>query len=209
MADTIKSCTVITTNTIIFLIFLWLYLTRVFPSIDVEEFYVPALNCTGNFTSINNTIYIDLKLKNRNLVTGLYYIDPLYLNLSFISKEQNTTIHLAELGLHGFYQGNGKTKQVKGLLMTRGLPSVWNETKNETQGHPSGAFRVDIFGKVRHKLVGVKKMHPMLLGANVEVDDKTGVKVGNKPITLMNSGAWDKKGAMFLSVLMMYGVFLF
>ncbi|KAD3641206.1 hypothetical protein E3N88_30430 [Mikania micrantha] len=187
---------------IIFFIFFSIYKTRVLPSIHIEEFYVPALNSTANFTTINNTVYINLKLKNRNPVTGLYYTDPLYFNLSFIPKVQNTSIHLAEFGLHGFYQGNGKAKRIKGLLMTRGLPSVVNGTQGP---RPAGAFRLDFFGKVRYKLVGYHKRHPMALAANVEVDEKTGVKVGDKSIRLemMNiaegddeSGRWGRCGVV-------------
>ncbi|KAF5755311.1 hypothetical protein HanRHA438_Chr17g0811361 [Helianthus annuus] len=209
MADSIEIdsgntwCNLILTI-IIFFIFFSIYKTRVLPSIHVEEFYVPALNSTGNFTTINNTIYINLKLKNRNPVTGLYYVDPLYFNLSFIPKEQKTSIHLAEFGLHGFYQGNGKAKRVKGLLMTHGLPSVLNGTQGAL---PAGAFRVDFFGKVRYKLIGYHKRHLMLLAANVEVDDKTGVKVGEKAIRLVNSGAWDHKRAILLPVSMLLGAF--
>ncbi|GJZ26743.1 hypothetical protein Tco_0570996 [Tanacetum coccineum] len=190
---------------IIFFIFFSIYKTRVLPSIHVEEFYVPALNSSENFTTANNTIYINLKLKNRNPVTGLYYIDPLYFNLSFVPKDQNTIIHLAEFGLHGFYQGNGKAKRIRGLLTTRGLPPV-NGTSNGTQSLPAGAFRVDFFGKVRYKLVGYHKRHPMTLAATVEVDDKTGVKVGDKAIRMVNSGAWDPKQAMFLPVCILLGM---
>nr|GEW55481.1 protein NDR1-like [Tanacetum cinerariifolium] len=66
--------------------------------------------------------------------------------------DQNTIIHLAEFGLHGFYQGNGKAKRIRGLLMTRGLPPL-NGTSNGTQILPAGAFRVDFFGKVSCRLV--------------------------------------------------------
>nr|GFB07355.1 protein NDR1-like [Tanacetum cinerariifolium]GFB67152.1 protein NDR1-like [Tanacetum cinerariifolium] len=47
---------------------------------------------------------------------------------------------------------------------------------------------------------GYHKRHPMTLAATVEVDDKTGVKVGDKAIRMVNSGAWDHKQAMFLPV---------
>ncbi|KAK1438721.1 hypothetical protein QVD17_04531 [Tagetes erecta] len=201
-----NSCCNLILTVIIFFIFFSIYKTRELPSIHVEEFYVPALN-SSNFNTINNTIYINLKLKNRNPVTGLYYIDPLYFNLSFIPKEQNTSlIHLAEFGLHGFYQGNGKAKHIKGLLMTRGLPTVSNATNNGSQV-PAGAFRVDFLGKVRYKLIGWHQRHPMSLAANVEVDDKTGVKVGDKAIRMVKSGAWNHKRALILPVSMLFGVF--
>ncbi|KAJ9549915.1 hypothetical protein OSB04_022458 [Centaurea solstitialis] len=178
---------------IIFFIFFSIYKTRELPSIHVEEFYVPTFNSTTNFTgTTNNTIYINLRLKNRNPVTGLYYDDPLYINISFVPKDQTKSISLAEFGLHGFYQGNGKAKHVKGLLMTRGLESLGSNGTN------NGVFRVDFFGKVRYKLIGYHQRHPMLLAANVEVDDKTGVKVGNKAIRLVKSGARDLRGAMLL-----------
>ncbi|KAI3727493.1 hypothetical protein L6452_16109 [Arctium lappa] len=126
---------------IIFFIFFSIYKTRELPSIHVEEFYVPTFNSTADFTTTNNTIYINLRLKNRNPVTGLYYDDPLYINISFVPKDQTGSISLAEFGLHGFYQGNGKAKHIKGLLMTRGLPPVGsrgsNGTNNETRGPPS------------------------------------------------------------------------
>ncbi|GJV15516.1 hypothetical protein Tco_1360839 [Tanacetum coccineum] len=145
------------------------------------------------------------ELENGLVQEGIqYYIDPLYFNLSFVPKDQNTIIHLAEFGLHGFYQGNGKAKRIRGLLSTRGLPPV-NGTSNGTQSLPAGAFRVDFFGKVRYKLVGYHKRHPMTLAATVEVDDKTGVKVGDKAIRMVNSGAWDHKQAMFLPVSILLG----
>ncbi|MFS8032426.1 hypothetical protein Hanom_Chr17g01557651 [Helianthus anomalus] len=88
--------------------------------------------------------------------------------------------------------------------MTHGLPSVLNGTQGAL---PAGAFRVDFFGKVRYKLIGYHKRHLMLLAANVEVDDKTGVKVGEKAIRLVNSGAWDHKRAILLPVSMLLGAF--
>ncbi|KAI3747279.1 hypothetical protein L6452_09733 [Arctium lappa] len=170
----------LTTAIIIVLTFFAIYITRVLPSIQLHEFYVPALNTTtGNLTMTNNTIYINLRLKNRNPATGLHY-DPLYLNISFIPKDQKNTsmIALGEYRMHGFYQGNGKAKNVMGPLMTRGLP-VAN----------GGFFRVEFFGKVRYKLVGYKKRHNMKLGADVEVDEKTGKKAENEVIRLVKSGA--------------------
>ncbi|KAM0058394.1 putative protein NDR1 [Helianthus debilis subsp. tardiflorus] len=203
-----QGCCKLIITIISFVVLFFVYIAMVLPSIHVEEFYVPALNSTGNLTTINNTIYINLKLKNRNHVTGLYYIDPLFVNLSFIPKEKNTSIQLAELALHGFYQGKGKAKHLKGLLMTRGLPSVSNGTSNGTQGlpPPAGSFRLDFFGKVRYKVQGFHQRHSMLLEANVEVDEKTGLKVEDKAIRLVKSGAWDETRDMFFTVFMLFGV---
>ncbi|XP_024989266.1 protein NDR1-like [Cynara cardunculus var. scolymus] len=176
----------VTTAILVVLTFFAIYITRVLPSIQLQEFYVPALNTTtGNLTATNNTIYINLRLKNRNPATGLHY-DPLYLNISFIPNEDrnNTSmIALGEYRMRGFYQGNGKAKSVMGALMTRGLPVA-----------SSGFFRVEFFGKVRYKLVGYRKRHKMKLAADVDVDEKTGNKVENEVIRLVKSGAnWYKK----------------
>ncbi|KAJ9541294.1 hypothetical protein OSB04_027800 [Centaurea solstitialis] len=173
------------TAIVVILTFFAIYITRDLPSIQLQEFSVPALNTTtGNLTATNNTIYINLRLKNRNPATGLHY-DPIYLNISFVPKDPKNTsmIQLGEYRLGGFYQGNGKAKNVMGPLVTRGFPMA-----------NSGFFRVEFFGKVRYKLVGYRKRHDMKLAADVEVDEKTGKKVEAEDIRLVKSGAnWYRK----------------
>ena len=174
-----------------FIFVLAIYKTRVLPSVHLDQLFVPTLNSTGNLTK---TIYINLRLNNRNQVTGVYYDDPLYVNITFFPKDQNTSISLGEYGMHGFYQGNGKGKRIMGPLLTRGLPHVIADGGVQRTQLPVGFFRVDFMANVRHKVDGYHQRHRLLLSANVEFNgNTTGNKFDKEGIRLVKSDAWYYK----------------
>ncbi|XP_024994831.1 uncharacterized protein LOC112528127 [Cynara cardunculus var. scolymus] len=183
-----------------FIFVLAIYKTRVLPTVHLDQLFVPTLNSTRNLTQ---TIYINLRLKNRNQVTGVYYDDPVYVNITFFPRDQNTSIALGEYGMHGFYQGNGKAKRIMGPLPTRGLPPsvITDGGVNRTQ-LPVGFFRVDFIANVRHKVDGYHQRHRLLLSANIEFN---GITMGNqfdkKGIRLVKSDAWYDKRPPIIVVL--------
>ncbi|KAI3747281.1 hypothetical protein L6452_09735 [Arctium lappa] len=182
-----------------FLFVLAIYKTRVLPTVHLDQLFVPTLNSTGTLTK---TIYINLRLKNRNQVTGVYYDDPVYVNITFFPKDQNTSISLGEYGMHGFYQGNGKAKRIMGPLLTRGLPRLITDGGVQRTQLPVGFFKVYFIANVRHKVDGYHQRHRMSLSANVEFNGTTTVnKFDNKRIRLVKSDAWYHKRPPFNVVL--------
>ncbi|KAI3713326.1 hypothetical protein L1987_71901 [Smallanthus sonchifolius] len=79
-----------------------------------------------------------------------------------------------------FYQGNGKTKDVRDWVETNGMPRVLD-------GTDMVAFRVDLVGTYRYKKVGTKR-HKVEVGCVVGVNYTTSQKMQTGFIRLAQPG---------------------
>ncbi|KAI3501105.1 hypothetical protein L1887_28964 [Cichorium endivia] len=154
------------------------------PSFSIDLFDNQALNMTTTDDSPTNlTIHFDLKLKNENKAIGLHYPDPLTITFSYFPNVSLLTI-LAEYKLDGFYQGNGKTRHVQGMVEATGFPTV-------LEGTDMIAFRVDLVGSYKYKKAGTKT-HRVELGCLVGVDYISSKKMQSGFIGLIEPGLDSK-----------------
>ncbi|PQQ16212.1 protein NDR1-like [Prunus yedoensis var. nudiflora] len=146
-------------------LFMWLSLRTSKPTCKVRSFYIPALNRTLNDTT-NKTLYVTLRLENRNKDKGIYY-DALNLTFSL----PNASKPIATSAVPSFYQGHQKkaTKDVE--------PKEVNWTAVSNGIYPNGTvhFRVDLNTTVRFKIMFWRtKRHRLMVGADVVVNGSGG-----------------------------------
>ncbi|KAJ0103440.1 hypothetical protein Patl1_04316 [Pistacia atlantica] len=146
------------------------------PKCSIQDFYLPALNNSLNSTD-NATLYFQLKLRNPNILKGIYY-DPV--NVTVFNKF-NTTTHIRNYVVPDFYQGFRKTAEKDGSVN-------FNEgaVSRAAFDNRTAVFRVDLVTAVRFKSFVWKtksKRHQIMVGADVEVNDQ-GTKVNQKNVKL-------------------------
>ncbi|KAA8523729.1 hypothetical protein F0562_010152 [Nyssa sinensis] len=162
-------------------LFMWLSLRASNPVCSIQDFYVPALDKTGNFTT-NTSIYVDLKLDNENKDKGVYY-DVLNLTL-YYSRNQSQPIAIGNKSFDSFYQGHKKNTRRKTLVDTYGVP--WDAASTAVS-NGSAVFRVDLATAVRFKIIAWKtKKHKLVVRAEVPIDGN-GKKDKKKGIRLKSS----------------------
>lgn len=163
----------------------------------VQNFYVPALNKTaGNYTTGNHTsINLVLHFVNPYEYMGIYYDN---LNLTFYYG-RNRSLPIGSYTASGFHQSAEDNTDWRDHVVetTRGIP--WETVpKNGSMV----AFRVDLSTAVRYNQMFWKGKRRMLrVGAGVEVNDTTGLKVKKKAIKL-KSGAPELHRVGLLMVLL-------
>ncbi|OIW03157.1 hypothetical protein TanjilG_11794 [Lupinus angustifolius] len=162
--------------------FIWLSLRVTEPKCYLESIYVPALNKSFN-SPHNSTLLFNLKLVNPNKDKGVKY-DAV--NLHFrIFNDSNTTRPLANATVDRFYQGHQKTAHKSGNIIVTGGGGGGNVT---AVVNGKVYFRVEFDTTVKYKiLVFYTKHHSLWGGANVEINNSSGLKVYGKPLRLGNS----------------------
>ncbi|KAK7290817.1 hypothetical protein RIF29_05533 [Crotalaria pallida] len=166
-------------------LFIWLSLRVDEPKCYLEQIYVPALNKTLN-SPHNSTLFFTLRLVNPNKDKGIKY-DAVHLSFR-VFDSSNSTRPLANATIDGFYQGHQKKAHKHGNT-TAGL----NMTTAAVNGKVY--YRVDFETKAKYKiLVFYTKRDSLWGGANVEINNSSGLKVYEKPIRLGNSLAVINSG---------------
>ncbi|XP_076907195.1 protein NDR1-like [Bidens hawaiensis] len=162
-------------------VLLALYASPSSPSFSIDLFDNQAFNMTkADHGSPNNiTLHFHLKIKNVNSAIGLHYPDPLKITFSYFPNV-SMMVTLADYTVDSFYQGNGKTKDVRDLVETSGVPTV-------LEGTDLVAFRVDLVGTYRYKKVGTKR-HKVDVGCLVGVNNTTSRKLRTGFIGLVQPG---------------------
>lgn len=156
-------------------LFMWLSLRTSKPNCSIEQFYVPALNISGNSTA-NHTIYFDLKLDNGMKDKGVRYAN---ISLSFF---YNTSLPIANYTVPGFYQGHKKHTHRRDVVEATGLP--WTAALDAVSNGSTVSFRVELATRVKFKIMfWYTKRHSLEVGGDVVVND-TGKKVNRKNIKL-------------------------
>ncbi|KAK4750630.1 hypothetical protein SAY87_004112 [Trapa incisa] len=98
-------------------LFLWLSLRTSKPTCSIKNFYLPVLNQSLK-TPANDTIFMDLRLRNNNKEKGVEY-DQINVTVRSFSDSNHS---LWQGRLPGFYQGYQK-KATKNLAVdTSGVP---------------------------------------------------------------------------------------
>ncbi|KMS98513.1 hypothetical protein BVRB_4g092060 [Beta vulgaris subsp. vulgaris] len=124
-------------------VLLWLLIKPSIPKCYIEEFDVFALRENTNSTHLNNTIYYNLKLKNRNTDKGVYY-DTINLNFYYKPNEY-TSLAIGNSTFTPFYQGKYKSTHRVGNIEPRGVR--WGNATASTV-----MFRVELVTAVRSKI---------------------------------------------------------
>ncbi|KAI3711009.1 hypothetical protein L2E82_40810 [Cichorium intybus] len=183
--ENLKIIIYITISSVLLILFIQ-SLHRKIPTISIEEFYVPNLNKTATSnttiaaTTMNTTIYFDLKLDNKNPV-GVYY-RPMNLTFSYFpNKTTNSSVPLAMYTLRGFHQDHHKEKHIRDMVVT-------GEMTVQPSGGSVVVMRVDLVGRVKFKSIAQWK-RSVVVGVDVEVDEFTGEKLKKTSIKLIRSGA--------------------
>ncbi|KAF1887059.1 hypothetical protein Lal_00046297 [Lupinus albus] len=160
--------------------FIWLSLRVTEPKCYLESIYVPALNKSLN-SPHNSTLFFKLKLENPNKDKGVKY-DAVHLTFR-IFNDSNTTRALTNATVERFYQGHQKTAHKSGnTTVTGGGVNVTAVVNGKVY------FRVDFDTRVKYKiLVFYTKRDSLWGGANVEINNSSGLKVFGKPLRLGNS----------------------
>ncbi|MFS8032422.1 hypothetical protein Hanom_Chr17g01557601 [Helianthus anomalus] len=157
-----------------------LYSSPSSPYFSVDLFDNQAFNMTS---PKNLTIHFHLRLKNRNSAIGLHYPDPIKITFSYFPNV-SMMVTLAEYTVDSFYQGNGKTKNVRDFVETNGVPTV-------LEGTDMVAFRVDLVATYKHKKVGSKR-HKVEVGCVVGVNYTTSQKLQTGFIGMAEPGLDSK-----------------
>ncbi|CAL0322715.1 unnamed protein product [Lupinus luteus] len=168
--------------------FIWLSLRVTEPKCYLESIYVPALNKSLN-SPHNTTLFFTLKLVNPNKDKGVKYNA---VNLTFrIFNDSNTTRPLANATVDRFYQGHQKTAHKSGnTAVTGGGGNLTTVVNGKVY------LRVEFDATVKYKiLVFYTKRDSLWGGANVELNNSSGLKVYGKPLRLGNSVARIVSGA--------------
>ncbi|XP_044509622.1 protein NDR1-like [Mangifera indica] len=165
-------CSLISFGLAIF--YLWANFHLSNPKCSIQDFYLPALNNSLN-SADNSTLYFQLKLKNSNILKGIYY-DPV--NVTLVNKS-NITTYIGNYVVPKFYQGFRKTAEKDGSV------DVDKEViKSAFFDNGTAIFGVDLATAVRFKgFFWTTKRHRIRVGADVEVNDQ-GTKVNRKNIKL-------------------------
>nr|GMC53769.1 protein NDR1-like [Ipomoea batatas] len=177
-------------------LFIWLSLRTTKPSYSIQRFSLPALNKTGNSTSLrsNHTLLFTLRFKNKMKDKGVKYND---IHLTFFYGS-NTTFPIANATVPGFYQGHDKKGVKSGAVETRGVP--WEDAFNRS----NPVFRVDLVARVRYKILfWFTKGHDFVVtNTTVEVND-SGEKSGSPPRTCSCIAATMFSLVLFVMVLVL------
>lgn len=145
-------------------VLLWLLIKPSIPKCYIEEFDVFALRENTNSTHLNNTIYYNLKLKNRNTDKGVYY-DTINLNFYYKPNEY-TSLAIGNSTFTPFYQGKYKSTHRVGNIEPRGVR--WGNATASTV-----MFRVELVTAVRYKQpLWKSKRHHLVVGADLSVNDE-------------------------------------
>ncbi|KAL2943842.1 Protein NDR1 [Bienertia sinuspersici] len=181
---------------------LWLLFVTTKPTCSIEEFDVFALTKTipsSSPTGHNNTIYYDLKLKNRNFNKGIYYDT---LNLTFYYKPNLVNdFPIGNATFTPFYQGHRKSTHRFGDIEAKGVK--WEHITK------LAIFRVELATSVRYKhLLWKTKRRRFMVGADLKVNDEGSlVKVKGKKGIKLTSNAKNDIG--HFQVLGILGILLF
>lgn len=156
------------------------YTTPSDPSFTINDFYVSALNLSdisSTTTAVNQTLFFDLKLHNKNKAMGAYY-DPVQITFSYIPNIKLTFV-VASFTLPKFYQHNKRSMHVRETVTTRGI-APFNRTIT------SSVFKVEVYTKVGFTSPAYRKKGRVDKVANVRVG-QTGKKESKKGIKLFDS----------------------
>ncbi|KAK1438724.1 hypothetical protein QVD17_04534 [Tagetes erecta] len=151
------------------------------PVFTIKDFYVSALNLSdisSTNTAVNQTIFFDMKLHNKNKAMGAYY-DPVKIIFSYIPNIKLTFV-VAEYTVPKFYQHQQKSKHVIETVASRGVVPYNREIT-------SSVFKVEVITKVGFTSPAYRKKGTVDVVANVRVD-QTGVINPKKGIKLFESG---------------------
>ncbi|CAJ2660005.1 protein NDR1-like [Trifolium pratense] len=155
-------------------LFIWLSIKVDEPHLFIDRIYIPTLNKTLNSKS-NTSLIFTLKLVNPNKDKGLQY-DAVHLNFSVFTN-QNTTRGIGNGTVERFYQGHDK--KAKKIVTVNGVGNLTERVNGKVY------LRVDYVTAVKYKiLVWYSKRDHLWGGANVEIDDNLGLKVGKKGVRL-------------------------
>ncbi|XP_071693323.1 uncharacterized protein [Rutidosis leptorrhynchoides] len=160
------------------------YTTPSDPSFTIVDFFASALNLSdisSTTTTVNQTLFFDLKLHNKNKAMGAYY-DPVQVTFSYVPNIKLTFV-VAEFTIPKFDQHSRRSKHVRETVTTRGIVPY---NRNVT----SSVFIVDVFTKVGFTSPAYRKKGTVHVVANVRVG-QNGQKDTKNGIKLFDSGVGD------------------
>ncbi|XP_051124948.1 protein NDR1-like [Andrographis paniculata] len=171
-------------------LFLWLSLRTSAPTCSIQDFYVPALNISGNFSG-NHSLYFDLKLDNQMKDKSVHYAN---ITLTFFYNNATPHLPIANFTVPEFKQGHKKNTRRKALVEAAGVP--WSAAIGAVSNGSSStvSFSVRLVTRVKYKIVfWYTKRHSLAVAGDVEVNG-SGKKVKKKGIKMKKSGAPGPNG---------------
>ncbi|XP_021856453.2 protein NDR1-like [Spinacia oleracea] len=160
---------------------IWFAIRPRIPICTIEEFTVFNIQQTVNST-YNNTIYYDLKVKNRNTDdVGIYY-DTLNVTFYYKRNIDSFPVEIGDATFSPFYLRRSRSTHRVGSIGSIGI----NWERETTPRLPPVMFRVELLTTLRYRKPFWKsKRYHLLVGADLKVNGKgvlvnRGVKLRSK-----------------------------